>query len=226
MSHPLHKISYGLYIVSALKDGKKNGCIVNTVFQITSDPATVAVSVNKENLSNSFIKESGGFTISVLSEKTPMTFIGPFGFRCGADVDKFEGIEWKEGKNGLPIVTENCVAFFETKVRKTVDVGTHTLFIGEITDSGILSQEAPMTYAYYHKVKGGKTPEKAATFISGESKTESKSASYRCKVCGYIYNPDKGDPENGVPAGTEWKDVPEDWVCPLCGAGKEEFEKI
>lgn len=230
----LHKINYGLYVVSAKKDNKFNGCIVNTVFQITAEPATIAVSVNKENLSNSYIAHANSFTISILAESAPMTLIGPFGFRCGTSVDKFKGINYKTGKNGIPYLTEHTVGYIEADVINSVDVGTHTLFIGKITDMDIIGDGNPMTYSYYHQIKGGKTPEKAATFIDPDKEEETDKnkvseetdkAKYVCNVCGYVYDPEKGDPENGVPAGTPWENVPENWQCPLCGVGKDQFTK-
>ncbi|MCK9223718.1 MAG: flavin reductase family protein [Candidatus Muirbacterium halophilum] len=164
----LHKLNYGLYIVSSGKDNNYNGCIVNTVFQITSDPATIAVSVNKKNLTNKFMVDSGKFTVSILTESAPMTFIGPFGFRCGSEIDKFENVKYNKGKNSIPYLTEHVCGFIEADIVNSVDVGTHTLFIGQITNMDVISVDKPMTYAYYHEVKKGKTPEKAATFIKGE----------------------------------------------------------
>jgi ferric-chelate reductase [NAD(P)H] len=164
----LHKINYGLYIVSSGQNEKFNGCIVNTVFQITSEPATIAVSVNKRNLTNEYMKNAGKFTVSILTESAPMTFIGPFGFRCGSDIDKFEKVKYKKAQNGIPYLEEYVCGYIEADIINSVDVGTHTLFIGKITNMDTVSSERPMTYAYYHEVKKGKTPEKAATFIKEE----------------------------------------------------------
>ena len=91
----LHKISYGLYIVSSKKGDKLNGQIANTVFQITSEPPTIAVSINKGNLTHDYIAQSGVFTVSILSEQAPMELIGKFGFKSGRDIDKFAGIDYK-----------------------------------------------------------------------------------------------------------------------------------
>ncbi|MFC1948735.1 flavin reductase family protein [Chloroflexota bacterium] len=168
----LHKIGYGLYVVCSKKGDKFNGQIANTVFQITSEPPTVAVSINKNNLTHEFIQESRVFTASVLCEATPLSFIGNFGFKSGRDLDKLEGIEHKTGKTGAPVVTQSAVAYLEAKVTREVDVGTHTIFIGEVIDADILSEEEPMTYAYYHLVKRGTTPKTAPSYI--EIKKETK----------------------------------------------------
>ncbi|MEM1659217.1 MAG: flavin reductase family protein [Candidatus Jordarchaeales archaeon] len=161
----LYKISYGLYIVASRRNGEINGQIANTVFQVTANPPTVAVSINKQNLTHEFIKESGVFSVSILAKDTPLKFIGLFGFRTGKETKKFESVKYKLGVTGAPIVLENTVGYIEAEVINSVDVGTHTIFIGRVVDAGILSDEEPMTYAYYHEVKQGKTPEKAATYI-------------------------------------------------------------
>ncbi|MGD9403367.1 MAG: flavin reductase family protein, partial [bacterium] len=165
-----HMVSYGIYVVSSMKDGRPNGQIANTVFQITPDPPTVAVSINKLNLTWEYIKESGVFTVSVLSTETPMSFIGTFGFKSGRDIDKFEKCKSRPGeKTGAPIVLDYALSFLEARVVNSVDVGSHTIYIGEVVDCGMIAEGEPMTYAYYHQVKKGKTPERAATYIKGEA---------------------------------------------------------
>ena len=222
----LYQISYGLYVVSSRKSDKFNGQIANTVFQITSEPPTIAVSINKQNLTHQFIKESQKFAVSVLSKDTPMKFIGHFGFRSGREIDKFEDVNYKIGDNDIPIVLDNAIAYLVAEVIKEVDVGTHTIFMGKVVEAEILKNEEPMTYAYYHEVKQGKAPKTAPTYIKEETKEEVENmVKYRCKVCGYVYDPEKGDPESGIKPGTPFEELPEDWVCPICGAGKEEFEK-
>jgi ferric-chelate reductase [NAD(P)H] len=166
----LHRISYGLYVGTSGKEGNCNGQIVNTVFQVTSEPATIAVSINKQNFTHRFIRKSGVFVVSILSKNTPLKFIGHFGFRSGRDVDKFEGINYKTGKTGAPIVLDNAVAYIEAKVIKEADAGTHTVFIGEVVDAEILTDEEPMTYAYYHLIKRGVTPKTAPTYLKEEDK--------------------------------------------------------
>jgi len=125
----LFKLSYGMCIVSSKKDGRFNGCIVNTVFQIVPEPPTVAVSVNKQNLTHEYITDSRVFTVSILAEGTPLEFIGRFGFRTGRDIDKFEQVRYKIGQTGAPIVLDNTVSFIEAKVVDAIDVETHILFI-------------------------------------------------------------------------------------------------
>ena len=222
----LYQISYGLYVVSSRKENKFNGQIANTVFQITSEPPTIAVSINKQNLTHQFIQENGKFAVSILSKDTPMKFIGHFGFKSGREIDKFKDINFKIGDNGVPIVLDNATAYLVAEVTKEVDVGTHTIFVGEVVEAEILKNEEPMTYAYYHEVKRGKAPKTAPTYIKEESKKEVEDmVKYRCKVCGYVYDPKKGDPDSGIEPGTLFEELPEDWVCPICGVGKEDFEK-
>jgi flavin reductase (DIM6/NTAB) family NADH-FMN oxidoreductase RutF/rubredoxin len=224
----LHKISYGLYVVCSKKKEKINGQIANTLFQVTSQPSTIAVSINKKNLTHEYIENSRLFTVSVLSENAPLTFIGKYGFKSGRDIDKFKDVKYKLGKTKVPIVIDYSLAYIEAKVIDTIDVGTHTIFIGNVEDAEILSEEKPITYEYYHKVKGGYSPKTAPTYSGmidkNVKKEEIKMNRYVCKVCGYVYDPEKGDPDNGVKPGTKFEDLPDDWVCPVCGAGKEEFE--
>ncbi len=166
----LYKLSYGMYVVSSVKGKKFNGQIANTVFQMTPNPVTVAACINKKNLTHEFIEASGVFSVSVLERDTPMSFIGRFGFRSGRDFDKFDGINYEVGKTGSPVVIDNAVAFLEAEVVDKVDVGTHTLFVGRVVDAGILSDKEVMTYAYYHFVKRGKTPETASVFVEKVNK--------------------------------------------------------
>ena len=224
----LHKISYGLYVVSSIKDNKKNGQIANALFQVTSEPPTVAISINKQNLTHDYIEKSKVFTISILPENTPMKFIGTFGFKSGRDIDKFNGINCIFGKTKAPIVKDYSLGFIECKVIDKIDVGTHTIFCGNVIDAEVLSDENPMTYEYYHNVKGGFSPKTAPTYYSAvdkKNKEEKKMDKYVCDVCGYVYNPEKGDPDNGVQPGTSFEDIPNDWVCPVCGAPKTSFNK-
>jgi len=163
----LFSLSYGLYIVSSVNNnGKPNGQVANTVFQITSDPVTVAISINKLNLTHEFILQSKLFSISILNENTSLKFIGKFGFKSGRDIDKFADTKYDLGVNDLPLITENSVGYIACNVEKTVNIGeTHTLFIGNMVVGEILNNSRPMTYTYYHNKKNGKTPEKAPTFI-------------------------------------------------------------
>ncbi|MBN1384772.1 MAG: flavin reductase [Elusimicrobia bacterium] len=223
----LFKVSYGLYIVSSKKEKNFNGQIANTVFQITSEPPTVAVSINRKNLTHEFIKLSGVFTVSILSKETPMKFIGQFGFKSGRDIDKFKDVNYKTGITGAPVVLENTLGYLECKVKGSMDMGTHTIFTGEIVDAEVIKEGEPMTYAYYHDVKRGTAPETAPTYIKEtKSKGGTAMAKYKCSVCGYVYDPEKGDPDSGVQPGTPFEKLPDNWVCPVCGATKDKFEKI
>lgn len=159
-----YTISYGIYVVSSGNDGKFNGQIANTVFQVTSEPPTVAVSINKQNYTHELITASGKFTASVLDEEAPMTMIGRFGFKSGKEINKFEGIGVKTGVTGIPVVTEHAVAFIEAEVIGSLDCGTHTIFLGKVIESDVLNSADPMTYAYYQKIKGGKAPKTAPTY--------------------------------------------------------------
>ena len=165
----LHNIGYGMYIISSFKGGKMNAQIANTVFQITSEPPTIAISINKTNLTHEFIEASSVFTVSILEESAPLKFIGKFGFRSGRIEDKFKDTRFEKLSSGCPVVTECALAYLEAKVIKKLDCGTHTLFLGQLLDSKIITQGKPMTYSYYHEVRRGTTPSSAPTFIKGES---------------------------------------------------------
>ncbi len=162
----LHKISYGLYIVCSKKVDKINGQIANALFQVTSEPQTIALSINKKNLTHEYITHSNLCTVSILSQQTPMPFIGTFGFKSGRDIDKFENIKYKSGVTETPIVLDYTVAYIEATIIDKTDVGTHTIFIGKVKDAEILTNEKPMTYEYYHQVKGGVSPKNAPTYSS------------------------------------------------------------
>ena len=150
-------------------------------------------------------------------------FIGNFGFRSGRNFDKFAKIAHKLNKDGLPIVKDNTASYLILKVINSVDVGTHTMFICSLEEAEILETACPpMTYDFYHQKLKGKTPKGAVTYQKEEIKGEKK-MKYVCNVCGYVYDEEIGDPEHGIPAGTAWKDVKEDWVCPVCGVGKDQF---
>lgn len=220
----LYKISYGLYIVSSKKDDKFNAQIANTLIQVTSIPLQVLICINKENLTYEFITESKIFNVSILSENTPLKFIGNFGFKSGREIDKFKDVNYKIGKNGAPIVLDWTIGYLECEVVDSMNVGTHTIFIGKVTEAELLKDEEPMTYAYYHTVKGGKSPKTAPTYIE-ERKEKGKIQKYKCTICGYVYDPEKGDPDSGIKQGTPFEELPDDWTCPVCGAGKEMFEK-
>ena len=197
----LFNISYGLYVLTAQEGDKDNGCIVNTLQQVTASPCTVAVTVNKQNYTHDMIERTGKFNVTMLSVKSDFSVFEHFGFQSGKDVDKFDG--WQNAKrseNGLYYITSGSNAYISAEVIQTVDMGTHTIFIAKATDMEIISDDDSLTYDYYHKhVKP-----------QPEAEPENKGA-YRCKICGYVY---------------EGEELPEDYVCPLCKHGPEDFEKI
>lgn len=222
-----YKLTYGLYVIGANESEKLNGQISNTVFQITSEPPQIAICINKQNLTHQLIQESKFFTVSILKKDTPMKFIGNFGFNSGRNVDKFKDVNYKIGITGTPIILDNCIGYLEAEVINMVDVGSHSLFIGKVVAGEIINDEEPLTYAYYHEIKGGKSPKTAPNYIPKNEKEETqKMEKYRCRICGYIYDPEKGDPENGIAPGTSFEELPDNWVCPVCGSPKEEFEQI
>lgn len=159
----ISKLSYGLYIVSSFDGEKRNGQVVNTVFQLTASPPRIAASINKANLTHDYVAKSGLYTVSVLDQNAPMPFIGLFGFRSGRDIDKF-GKTAHKTLAGCPAVTENALAVMTVKTEQSVDVGTHTLFIGRVIAAETLKDGAPLTYDYYKAVKHGKTQKNATTY--------------------------------------------------------------
>ena len=221
----LRNLSYGLYVVSSRKGDRFNGQIANTVIQVTSEPPTVAVCINKQNLTHEFITQSKTFTASMLSQDTPLSFIGHFGFKSGRELDKFKDVNYRLGESKAPVVLDHTLAYLEARVINQVDVGTHTIFIGELVGADVLREGEPMTYAYYHQVKRGTTPRTAPSYIEERKEVASRMAKYRCTVCGYVYDPELGDPDGGIKPGTPFEDIPDTWVCPVCGASKDQFEK-
>jgi flavin reductase (DIM6/NTAB) family NADH-FMN oxidoreductase RutF len=193
----LFKLSYGLFVLSAKENGKDNGCIINTAMQLTDTPAQIAVAVNKQNYTHDMIKNTGIFNLSVLSQEAVFWVFQHYGFQSGRDVDKFANIPEARTENGLRYV-EGCTnAVISGKVVSTVDCGTHTLFIAEVTDAKILSEEPSVTYQYYFDhIKPKPQP------------TEKKS--WVCKICGYVY---------------EGETLPADYECPWCKHGPEAFEE-
>lgn len=158
------QISYGLYIVTSRLDQKRNGQIVNTVLQVTSQPPRVAVIINKSNYTHELISGSKVFGASVLDTSTPMTFIGLFGFKSGRNEDKLSKVELIQGSTGVPLVTEHCLSVLEAKVVDQLDVGTHTLFVGKVISAEVLRDGEPLTYAYYHTQLKGRSPKTAPTY--------------------------------------------------------------
>lgn len=197
-SKAMHQITYGLYILSAREGEKDSGCVVNTVQQVTSSPNRISVAVNKQNYTHDMILHSGKFNVSVLSQSAPFSLFQNFGFQSGRDADKFAAVPFARAENGVARLTEHATAFLSGTVVSTVDLGTHTLFIADVTDGAVLSAEEPVTYGYYQK------------HIKPAPQAAPKKG-WRCRICGYIY---EGDP------------LPEDFVCPICKHGASDFEKL
>lgn len=211
----LFDLSYGVYVVGSLDGARPVGCLANAAMQITAEPMTMAVSLNKENYTEDAVRKSGYFTLTVLSEEASQDTIGKFGFQSSRDINKFEDANWKKvGEAGLPVVDDKSCAWILCKVIKEVDVLTHTIFIGEIVDMEKMEKEKPMTYDYYHKVKKGKTSEKAPTYVADAPAVE-EDGKYVCSICGYTFD---GTEE-------EFRALPDDWVCPLCKQPKSVFKK-
>ena len=162
----LYKFQSGLYVVSAQAGEDVGACIINTGLQLTSQPYQVQVVVNKQNHTEGVIQKAGHFALTVVTESADMLYIGRFGFRTSADYDKFGGITTKQTVLGDPYTPDNAACVLACDVVSTLDVGTHTIFVGEVRDAEVLSNVTPMTYGYYHTVLKGKTPAKASSFIA------------------------------------------------------------
>ncbi len=158
-------LSYGLYIVTSRNEDRLNGQIVNTVIQVTSEPARVAVIINKKNLTHEYVSKSQFFGVSVLEEAAPLVFFGPFGFRSGRDYDKLSKVQFKEGVTGCPLVTEYTLSLLEARLVDRIDVGTHTVFIGDVVNSEVLKEGRPLTYLYYRENLKGKPSQFSPTYI-------------------------------------------------------------
>lgn len=224
------RISYGLYIVSSRDGDRYNGHISNTVFQVSADPPLFAIATHKDNLTTEYIRKSKVFSVSVLQQDVDLEFIGPWGFRSGREVNKFTGIRHKFSTSGAPIVTEKTIAYLDCIVKDEIDTGSHILFIGEAIDAAVLAPASPpLTYTYYRNVIKGLSPENAPTYTDTSKLAELESTAgegkqkYKCLVCGHIYDPAEGDPTKNIPPGTAFEDLPDNWLCPICGVGKEEF---
>lgn len=172
----LCKIQYGVYVITAKLHEKLNGQIATVVFQVTNNPIQIATCLSKNTLTHEYIEESKIFGVSLLEQETPMQFIGHFGFRSGREVDKFDQVQYKNGITGCPLVLDHALVTLEVNVKKTLDVGTHTLYVGELVNSNVIKEGVALTYEYYHQVKKGKSPKNAPTYqcvqnIQGENKS-------------------------------------------------------
>ncbi len=192
----MHNISYGLFVLTAKDGDKENGCIINTLQQVTTTPNQVTITVNKDNLTHDLVMKTGVFNVSVLSEKAMFDVFKHFGFQSGRDVDKFADFPKETAENGLPYVAKGTNCFLSAKVISTIDLGTHTLFLAEVTDGKCLTDDASTTYDYYHKHIKEAPSKKASGWV--------------CKICGYVH---------------PHEELPEDFICPICKHGAVDFEK-
>lgn len=196
----MFKLTYGLFVVTAREGSKDNGCITNTAAQVTSEPNRISLTVNKTNYTHDMILHTGEFNVSILSEKAVFDTFRHFGFQSGRDVDKFaDYTSCKRADNGIFYITEGTNAYLSAKVVTTLDLGTHTMFIADVTDGHILTEDPSTTYTYYQ------TSIKPAPQLPKTSKTV-----WVCQICGYVY---------------EGEEIPADFICPWCKHGAADFVK-
>ena len=201
----LYSLQYGVFLLGTKNGSKINACITNTCFQAANGPTRIAISVIKQNLTCEMIEESGLFALSVLDKTCSFETIKRFGYQSGRTASKFDGFDYEVAENGCPYIKKEACALIEAKVCNKLDLGTHMLFIAEVTEAKVLSEKEALTYAYYQSdVK----PKTAAGAAAGESK---KIKGWRCKICGYEY------------MGAE---LPANFECPICGHPAEDFEPI
>lgn len=200
-NNAMFKLGYGLYVLTARDGEKDNGCIINTAIQVTTTPNRVSVTVNKQNYTHDMIKKTGVFNVSMLTTEAPFTVFQHFGFQSGKNVEKLEGYEGAErAENGICYITGPANAYLSGKVFQEVDLGTHTMFLADVTAAEVLNDVPSVTYTYYQEnIKPKPQPK------------EEKIKGYRCLICGYIYEGDE---------------LPEDFICPICKHGASDFEKI
>lgn len=207
-------MSYGVYVAGTMDGERPTGCIVNSVMQITSSPATVAISVNHDNYTNGCISRSGLFSFSILAEDSDAGLIGTFGFQSGREANKFDRVAY-EMIAGVPVVKDSC-GYVVCRVINTMETATHTVFLGEVIEGAVYDDSRkPMTYAYYHQVVKGKSPKNAPTYLPEEDKVAEEdvkvSARWKCQICGYEH---------------EGEELPQDFVCPWCRQGRDNFQKV
>ena len=208
----LYAITYGLFVLTAKEGEKDNGCIVNTVQMLTSDPTRVVVFVNKSNYTEGMIARTGEFNVSILQRDTPFALFKHFGFVSGKDVDKFAGRVYPRSGNGLCYIYENANAYLSCKVVGKHDYGTHTLFVGEVVEAKTLSDHKSLSYEQYlTEVKPQTKPAPTPKAASAEGKqAEPAQEKWVCKVCGYVHE----------------GPLPDDFICPWCKHPASDFERV
>ena len=205
----IFKLSYGLFYLGSHSNGKGNICVVNTVAQVTQEPLRVSVTVLKGGCTHDMIAESGVFSVGIMGVNASLDDVAHFGQLCGFNTDKLAGYEYETDVLGSPLYSRGCIATLCCKVIQTVDLGTHSLFIADLVDAKNLSNDEPLTYAGYRDLKMGKKP------AASSSAEEEKPAAWQCTICHYVYDGD-------VP----FEDLPDDYVCPICGKPKSAFVRI
>ena len=199
-----YNLSYGVFILGTKSGDKINACITNTCFQAAVNPVRLAISCNNQNLTCQMIKESGVFSLSVLDKSCSFSIIERFGYQSGRDADKFKDFKYELDSNGCPYVTDQVCSVFECKVLSSEDLGSHTLFVAEVIDAKVVSQNKPLTYADYQSDVKPKKPD-------AKSEPAKKIVAWKCKICGYVY---------------EDSELPADFICPICGHPAEDFEPV
>lgn len=201
----IYNLSYGVFMLSTKAGEVANGCITNTCIQVASNPVRIAISVLNSNYTCDLIKESGIFAVSILDNDCTFETIKHFGFQSGRDVDKFGNITPPTDCNDVPYLGWQSCAVISGKVVEQHDLGTHTLFIAEVVDAKVLSDKEPITYAKYQNEI------KPKNNVASAKEDGKKIVGWRCKICNYVYEGSK---------------LPEDYVCPLCGHGADDFGPI
>lgn len=193
----LYKLTYGLFLLTA-KDGEKdNGCIINTAIQVANNPTRISIAVQKNNFTHDMVLSTGVFNVSSIATTADFELFQRFGMQSGRDVNKFEGFsDVKRSENGIFYLTKASNMYMSAKVTEYFDLGSHTLFIAELTDAEVLSEDASCTYGFYQ------------SDIKPKPATKVEKRSFTCSVCGYVYEGDE---------------IPDDFECPLCHHGKEDF---
>lgn len=200
MANAMHKLTYGLFVLTAKDGNKGNGCIINTVTQVTSEPNRISITVNKSNYTHDMIVKTGEFNVSILTENSKFETYKHWGFQSGKNVDKCEAISFKRAKNGIIYIADETNAYISAKVISSIDLGTHTMFIADVTAMEVFSDDNSVTYDYYHK-----------NIKSTTQKSDAKKKGFICTVCGYIYEGDT---------------LPDDFICPWCKHPASDFEPI
>ncbi len=212
-------VTYGMYVVTTKDKNKNNvGCVINTLTQITSNDPIITISLNKDNYTNQALKENKLFAISIISTETPKEVIGTFGYQTSKNINKFENIDYILNKD-IPIIKENTCGYILAELIDSIECNTHDIIIAKVLEAKKENDKEPMSYKYYHENLKGTSPKNAPTYISEEQPPSSSTSNkYKCKLCGYIYEDSKES--------VKFEDLPDDWICPLCGAPKDQFEKI